>query len=260
MNEYDKHMFIHPLDEQLADKILHSVPVKKFMNLIFENRLDEMNQYIYSASCVCVENNHPCFKYFQEGCALFGVEQTPRVYLCRSYQYDIQCFGYNDPVIVIPEVLIREAEDNLLRGRMMAAAASVKAGHHKLTFLLWMIENFSGMIEIPFAATALRSLLYEWGRAQQYSLDRAFLIASGNYESALKNILFGEVPKDILKNFSFCGTDTFDSQVEEFYRKANPLDIASAIYGLSQCETWLPARYRELKKFYADYGGDASGY
>lgn len=245
----DVRTYMHPSETALRDKIFHFTDVNKILDVIMDENLDVLNHFIYSASSLQLPQEHKAIQYLVEGCKLFGVSTVPPVYLNRSYYADINCSGYNTPVIVVPSVLIDKAPDALLRGRMMAAAASVKAEHHRLTFLLWFIDNFKGLIKIPGATTALDAMLYEWLRTQEYTLDRAFYLATRDSELALKNILYGEIPDALLNNFQFGFTGTYDKQVEDFQRTNGAIGVAAKVIGYLQKETWLPERYSELKKF-----------
>lgn len=255
VNKSDMTSFFHPLDKQLSDKVLHSPLMEKAVRLIINERLDEINQYVHQATHVRVNSEHPCVEYLREGCNFFGVDEIPPLYVRRSYRYDVECIGYKTPVVLVPELLLRDAPDGLLRGRMMSVAASIRAGHHKLGFLLWLDENFSGIIPLPFVGDAFRALLYEWQRAQKYSQDRAFYLAVENEKLALENLLFGEMPESVRDNFTYGDSDTFDKQVEDFYRMDSILDAAAALQGMLQCEIWIPARYKELKAFMQTQGG-----
>lgn len=242
--------FRHPTDQALTDKIYGSPLVQKGINKIFEEHLDQINEYTYSASYARLPKDHPASKYLEEGARRFGLDNMPLLYCCRSYLYDVTCSGYQTPLVVVPDVLIKNADEALLRGRMMAIAASIRMEHHKLNFLLWLLENFQGLIPIPFATQAIKTLFYEWMRAQQYSVDRAFLLATGDYPLALKNILYGELPNGVLSHFTFSEEGTFDKQVKDFYSHQNAVDLASSVYSVLQCESWLPQRYQELKRFH----------
>lgn len=248
--------YVHPLDYKLKEKILNNSIVKKAIGVFFEQKLDDINRYIYSATNVCVDNIKPISTYLIQSCKLFDISEVPNIYLYHSYQFDIKCLGYDNPVMVIPDILLKNADDSILYGRIASAVASIVAEHNKLEFLIWIMENFTGIIGIPFASTAIRGMLYEWSRAQFYTTDRAFLLATKNYELSLKNILFGEVPMDTLSNFSFGNNDTFDKQVQDFYRKEKITDIISVINNLTSCEVWIPARYKELKEFYNECRGE----
>lgn len=250
--------YIHPEEKILVDRIYRLAGVNKILDIIMDEDLDNINRFIYSASSFQLPKEHKAVQYLEEGCRLFGVDTIPPVYLKRSYYTDISCVGYNIPVIVVPDVLVDKAPDALLRGRMMAAAASIKAGHQKLTFLIWFVDNFIGAIKIPGMGTALNALLYEWTRTQEYTMDRAFYLATENKELALKNILYGEIPDVILNNFRFGPNGTFDKQVEDFKKPIGTTGTISKVVGYLQKETWIPERYSNLKQYMYDdglYGG-----
>lgn len=245
----DLNVYIHPEEKILADKIYRLAGVKQVLDMIVNERLDDINQFLYSASCYQLPKTHKAAQYLEEGCRLFGVETVPPVYLKRSYYADISCMGYNAPVVIVPDVLVEKAPDALLRGRMMAAAASIKAGHQKLMFLIWFLDNFKGAIKIPGIGTALDALLYEWMRTQEYTMDRAFYVATGDKELALKNVLYGEIPDTILDHFQFGSDGTFDKQVEDFKNQSGATGAAAKVIGYLQKETWIPDRYSKLKKY-----------
>lgn len=250
----DLAVYIHPEEKVLADKIYHLVGINKILDTIVREKLDDVNRYIYSAASVRLTKTHKAVQYMEEGCKLFGVDIVPPVYLKRSYYADITCQGYNNPVVILPDVLVDNAPDDLLRGRMMAAAASIAAGHHKLELLIWFIDNFKGIITIPGIGTALDVLLYEWLRTQEYTLDRAFYVATEDQELSLKNILYGEIPDSILNNFHFGTNGTFEKQVEAFKKPIGTTGTVSKVLGYLQKETWIPERYSELKKYMYDSG------
>lgn len=241
--------YMHPEESVLRDKIFHFAGVNKILDIIVDENLDEINRFLYSASSFQLTREHKAVRYLEEGCKMFGVDTVPPVYLKRSYYADVSCLGYNSPVILVPDALVEKAPDALLRGRMMAAAASIKAGHQKLTFLIWFIDNFKGVMKIPGAGAALDALLYQWVRTQEYTLDRAFYLATEDSELALKNILYGEIPDRILDHFQFGPKGTFDKQVEDFHRNTGAVGTASKVIGYLQKETWIPERYSELKKY-----------
>lgn len=250
----DMDVYIHPEEKALVEKIYRLAGINHILDIIVNENLDDINRFIYSASCFQLPREHKAVQYLEEGCKLFGVENVPPVYLKRSYYADISCIGYDAPVVIVPDVLVDKATDALLRGRMMAAAASIKAGHQKLMFLIWFIDNFKGVIKIPGIGTALNALLYEWMRTQEYTVDRAFYLATEDKELALKNILYGEIPDTILNNFHFGVEGTYDKQVEEFKRPTGAVGTASKIIGYLQKETWLPERYSKLKEYMYNNG------
>jgi hypothetical protein len=83
-----------------------------------------------------------------------------------------------------------------------------------------------GVASVPIIRQAILAVLYEWNRTLQFSLDRAVLLATNNYELALKNILYGVVPDCILKNFQFGNEkDNFLEQAQRYLKNEDPAQI-----------------------------------
>lgn len=246
--------YIHPLDHSLSSKILQSTFGNLLMEAVFNNHLDEVNSYLYSTSCYLLDENSDAYQYMLEGCQLFNVQIYPKLYINRSYSYQVICTGMNQPIICVPDVLIKRGDQDILRGRIMAAVASIKAGHHKLTFFTWVYDNFSSLLPIPFLDTAIRTAKNEWYRAQFYTLDRAFYLATNNVKLTLKNILYGETSFEMLDKFSFENKDSFSKQVDEFRSLGEATDLIALLKSYFEEESWLPERYYLIQQYVK--GGD----
>lgn len=241
--------YIHPLDRMLSEKILQSRMGEIFLKTVFDNNLDEVNSYLYTSSCYSLEEDSDVYRYMLEGCRLFNLQTIPKVYTMRSYSYQIICTGVNKPIICIPDLLIKRGEQDIIRGRIIAAIASIKAEHHKLTFFSWVYDNFSALLPIPFMDTAIRTVKNEWYRAQFYTLDRAFYQATGNAELTLKNILYGETSFELLNKLAFGDNNSFSKQVEEFRSLDEATDVISLLRSFLEEESWLPERYYMIQQY-----------
>lgn len=236
-------------DKALFDTIMNNSLIKAFLAEVFEKRLDQINKYVYSSSLVQLGENSLAVQALKRGCALFGVRKIPTVYRFRSYQFDVDCVGFDEPVILVPDMLLEQSDSRYLEGRMMACAASICASHHKLQFLNWILDNSNGIIPIPFASTAIRTLLHQWRRAQAFTCDNAFLAATNDYELAKNNILFGQVPESIFEEMSKSDHDPFENQVEDFFAMDGAADVISMAQALLSREIWLPERYKRLENY-----------
>lgn len=242
--------FIHPTDRALTEKIYAVGAVKTWMDNAFEEGLDDVCRYVYSASCP--EETAPVVRgQMDRACGLFGLKPGVPVYRRRSYEYDVACVGYGAPGVVVSSALLDRGDQTIIAGRLGAAAGSIAAGHPKLSFLLWTVESMSGAIPIPFLNEALLALLYQWNRVRVFTQDRAFLTAARDYELALKNILYGVIPFDILERMSFSERDgDFLGQVERYLNRNSAAQKVGTVFSLFQDYAWLPERYHELQKFY----------
>lgn len=249
--------YVHPMDASLSQRIVEFPVLKQLLKRAFEEKMDDVNYYLYNSSCIRLPSDHPAVTAFQDGARFFGIDTRTNVYIVRSYNFDVQVVGYTDPVILVSSRLVEENNAFLLRERLAVAPATIAAGHNKLDFLLWLYDNFCGLINIPILNTAMKGLICEWHRSRQYTLDRAFLLYTKNYHLAKKNVLYGTIPYSILEKFEFDRNDTYYPQVKDFYRKDNAIDIATAAMSVLEHERWLPSRYEELRVFYQ--GGEGVG-
>lgn len=241
--------FVHPREEILSQNIYNTIGIKNILKIIAQEELDNVCRYIYSSSAVRLPSDNAAVVSLTEGCALFGVEKDVPVYLERDYYSDVKITGFNEPIVIVSDELLRNAPEPILRGRMMAAAASIKAEHNKLFFLTWLLDNFKGIIPIPGLDIGISSVLYEWDRVQEYTSDRAFYLATEDRELALKNILYGEMPNSILENFTFERGGTFEAQVDAFHNADGVAGLAGNLAKWFQMQSWLPERYSQLQKF-----------
>ena len=244
--------FLHEEDAALTARIFSETPFKSWFDRLHNEGLDEVCDYVYDASFPKISQG-VLTQMRDVACEKFGLEPC-KLYRTRNYDTEISCVGYNTPAILIPDSLVGCA-DEFIQARLYAQAAAIAAGHNKLTFFIWAAENMSGIGGLPIIGSGLIALLYEWNRARKLSLDRAVLLATGDLSLTLKNILFGVVPNDILKNFDF-GTDadTFLEQTCRYFRHENPMQTVGKVFGYFTDYSWLPRRYDELRKFHRRRG------
>lgn len=235
--------FIHPTDKALTEKILQTDLLSNWLRT--SDDLDETCAYFYASSMPEIVDDL-LNDMMIRACEEFEVA-TPRLYLTRSYDYDIACVGINSPVVLVPAVLKERGEFDIIQGRLYAAAGAIAAHHPKFDFLIRAFENLQGF---PVLNSATTAILYEWRRARVYTLDRAFFLATEDFELAMKNIFYGVVPFEWLENFHFNDNeDTFLEQTERYMRNENPAQILGKFYGVFMDFAWLPKRCVELKDF-----------
>lgn len=240
--------FLHEQDEKLTQRIFSETFFKSWVDRLHTGGLDKVCDYVYGASLPEIPQGSLTVMC-DIACQEFGMESVA-LRQTRNYEPEVLVVGYNTPSILITDSLIDCADEEILQARLYAAAAAIAAGHHKLKFFIWAAENMSGVAGLPIFGKAILAVLYEWNRVRQFSLDRAVLLATGDFSLALKNILFGVVPNEILKNFDFgTNADTFNEQMRRYFGHDDPAQLVGKIFGYLTDYSWLPRRYDELKKF-----------
>ena len=245
--------YIHPEERAATERIMAMTQSAGWSESAMGEGLDETNRYILSASCYLLPPEHPIAEMAADAAERFGLEERPRLYIARRFSYDPQLGGYRVPTVVIPSVLAEENDLSMIRCRIIAAVAGIRAGHHRLEHMIWLAENMTGTIPLPFASQAALALLYEWKRAMRYSQDRAVYLATGDLKESLRSILYGTVPKEMLDRFDFGPQGTFVPQVER-YGKGIVQKTVGVFAGLMQDYAYLPERYDRLVRF--AQGGD----
>ena len=251
--------FIHPTDKALTEKIFEIESLRSWLEEAHEEEFDEVCAYVYSASLPEI-TDEALVKMMNLACEKFEIPPV-KLYLKRSYEFDVETVGYHEPVIILPAALVERGDAEIIQGRIFSAAAAIVAKHPRLAFLLWLAENLGGVMNFPIIGTAAMVFFYEWNRARQYSLDRAFLMGTENFSLSLKNILYGVVPFEVLENFSFDeGNDSFLEQSQRYMQNDNLAQILGRAYSFFMDYAWLPSRYEELKNFYAEMESDTNAF
>ncbi|MBR6706886.1 MAG: hypothetical protein IKI84_09430 [Clostridia bacterium] len=240
--------YIHPEERAASERIMAMTQAAGWSESALGEGLDETNRYILSSSCYLLPPEHPLARLAAEESERFGLEEPPRLYIARRFSYDLQLGGYRVPTVIVPSVLTEENDLSVIRCRIIAAVAGVRAGHHRLEHMVWLAENMSGTIPLPFVSQAALALLYEWKRAMRYSQDRAVYLATGDLKEALRNILYGTVPREMLDRFDFGPEGTFVPQVER-YGRGIVQKTMGAFAGMMQDHAHLPERYARLTRF-----------
>lgn len=193
--------YAHPLDQQMIDKILSSSVGRGLVDTIMSNNLDDICDYALENSYARLPMDSPLYGYLSEGQRLFGGPPIRALYIERDYEYETICHGLSHPVVIVPDALLKRDDQDILRARMLAASAAIAMGHHKIEFLLWMMETMSGSIPLPVVPEIVQGFFYEWFRCRRYTTDRAVWLAAKDRVLSAKNILYGHIPFEMLVGF-----------------------------------------------------------
>ena len=246
----DIRQYAHPLDQRLIDSIFSSAAGRGLVNVIMQHNLDDVCDYALESSYARLPEDNPLYQYMAEGQTMFGGVPVRSIYVTRHYEYEIAYNGYNHPAVIVPDVLVKRNDSDIMRARMLAAAAAVAMDHHKLEFLVWRLDTLGGSIPLPLVPEAVKGFLNEWYRCRYYTTDRAVWLATKDEELATRNILYGRIPFEMLDTFCFgINQYSFSGQVEELRNSRNLSATASRILQMLQKESWLPNRYIELTDF-----------
>lgn len=243
-------------DKKLIESIMNHELTHKLLEWISEQKIDEIYNTVYRSSFLKA-NDRICpmlMRQLRKACRIVGLEQIPDVYLVRDFDDTIILGGITSPFLLLStrylQVLEKEGEQVML-GVLTGQAAGIMAGHHRGLLLAWLLSTASGLIGINrVLMMSLDGLLNDWKRCRLYTCDRAMYLVMGDYPLAIRTILGGTVPAEILDNMSL-GTehDAYQSQIDSFINSSQLDEFINFANSMFSDTSWLPLRCQKLAQF-----------
>lgn len=257
--------FQHETDKLLIEQLIQSPAMEKLQQFLAENRIEAVYQYYYQSSYVSVtrEVSPKMWDMLERASAMFGLQKIPQLYLTRDYQSGAFVSGASEPFIILSsDLLSRLDDDRLLWGILASQTAAVAAGHHQMNYLLWVTDQIGALIPlniIPLPdvvkqalSGAVSSGLHKWAQWRTFSLDRAFYLATGDYQLTIDQMFLQRMSNGNRKRFGLGGAeDKYRKQKEEFLNDSGLSDVAQKINSFLRDDAWLPIRCREFEQFVA---------
>ena len=254
MYEYQIEDFQHPQDSKLANDILSSETAKKVLKKFHETNIEDAYIYLYQSSCpqLTKTTSPKLFALLVKACAMFGLNQIPKVYVTRDYRETVSVRGINEPFIVFSSEYLRKLDDETLFGTLAGQIAAIRCKHHTILCITWGIDFAAGFI--PYGSWATDPMINNWKRCRYFTTDRAFCLATKNRELSLRQVLINVVPQNILDSMKLgSDKDAYINQAENFLNTMNNSTtqafIKQALSAYSY-KIWLPERYEEINKFF----------
>lgn len=248
-------LYQHKKDKQLFGSLVQMKIANELFDWCEENQLDRAYQYAYQASCLKITPSSvpEVYDLLEKACVEFELKKIPALYLSRNYDIKAEIIGIIEPGLIISEDYLNIISKESLYGVISSMIAGIKAGHHRGLGLSWMIETCVGALPVPHVAVVpVKALLNDWKRCRWYTCDRAFLLATGDYQLTLKSLFDRAVPMHILDRFRLGAVeDAYLNQLQRFQEASSAEEIANVLHSAQSDETWLPLRYQELQAFYS---------
>lgn len=252
--QYSVDEFQHERDKKLTLELLNSPNVQAIMDWMREQKIEAVYQYVYQSSYLRLTqgNAHRFLGILSEVCQLFGLKDIPPVYITREYDKTIHICGITEPFLLISSKYLERLEqsgERMLFGVLASQTAGIKANHHYGLALAWCLEVCSQKLPRPLTL-GVDALVNDWKRCRFYTCDRAFLLATQDYQLALKSLFINILSEQALNRFGL-GTrnDAYLPQLKRFKDQSNIDNILKAYNSVTSDTAWLPGRYEQLAKF-----------
>lgn len=260
MNQYnvnhikiDPKLFQHPVDKALSEKIVQMEAFQKVLQFISKNSIEKQMGILYRSSLAQLtpKNAPKIFEMLQEAAGMFDVPVIPEVYLQRTYPLFADMLGADCPMIIISTTFLEEISEKSLWGVLASEMAGIKNGYCSIKFVEWLCNSSAGLIPDVLIAP-LQLAFQNWHKYAQYSFDRATLIAAGDFNAVMQEILAGEAPKEVLASIRFDDPNCdYMKQCREFLSNEDKLtSTIRDVKSVFSKNSYYAARYIELFKFY----------
>lgn len=244
--------FQHPADKMAVDAVLKVPGVDKVLEFISENSVEKLFAIINDASNLKIteEINPKIHSMIKEATEMFNSDVAPSVYLSRDYSIQLTTDGMVKPYMLFTTSLLENVDNETLWGVISSGIASFEAKHATIKLIDKIITYARDVL--PFGVSeALQLAINGWKRNREYTCDRAFLLAIGDFEKAAKYMLLGEAPTDTLDKIKLADPENcYYGQAKEFLERKDKSAIIQKANILISTNHPYASRYTELYNWY----------
>lgn len=263
MNEYntqnlriDPMAFQHPQNKLLADELNKDNAFNKIVEYISKNSIERELRVLYVSSYFRgTEKSMPkFFKMLNEACEMFGVEKRPEVFFARDYNILSKTKGMDNPMMLMSTEALATMSDPVLWAFVASGVSMLRTNYCTVQ----MVEEFlpiAGLVIPKIALKPLSLLLSKWRASIEFTNDRASLVASCDFNTAIRGMLAGEMPREALERIDFSDPSCAYMQQCIQYTNMQMGKVAKAARNVDIItKTSIPyaTRYLELYKFYTN--------
>ncbi len=245
----DSSVYQHPADKKATQLILSNDAFQKALQYVSKQSLERVIGFQYRSNYpqLTPKNAPKIFLMIDEAREMFGVEARPEVFLDRRYEVHTTMLGIETPRICLSTQTFKYMDDQMLWGLIASEIAGIRNGFCQIRFIEWLCQTTGLLPDIVSDA-----LFQNWHKYLQYSYDRSVLVAVGDFDVAMREVLAGEMPKDVLERMKFddpgCG---YMRQAQEFISNSGGMaDLVRNYQIYLGKNAFYAARYLELYKFY----------
>ncbi len=181
--------FAHPDDLAAINSLMKVKAIDTFMSKLE----DKSNQVFIRTNTlgeqvrITEENNPKLYSIVKNVCDILDYEHIPEIYTYRNYLLDVEPNGVDQPIIVIPDFVVNNMDENMQYFAIGRAITRLKSGYLKFYTVarLMLFITYS----IPFVSEATSLALSNWLRKSELTADRGGLLACQNFQTAARFLM-----------------------------------------------------------------------
>jgi len=243
-------------DKKLIENIMNHELTRKLLDWIREQKIEEVYNTVYRSSFLAANDtiSPMLMRQLRKACEIVGLAEVPPVYLLRDFDDTVTIGGITTPFLLMSSRYLKvlEAEgETVMLGVLTGQVAGIMAGHHRGLLLSWLLSTVSGLVGMNrILMASLDGLLNDWKRCRIYTCDRAMYLVMQDYPLAIRTILGGTVPSQILDEMK-PGTpeDAYQKQIDAFINNSQMEEFINAANSIFSDTCWLPMRCHKIAEF-----------
>ena len=244
--------FQHPADRKAVNAVLSVPGFENILKYISDNSIERVYSFFNNSSMLKIsrEMSPKMHQMLEEAAQMYGTDVLPDLYLQRNYEFFINLDGMARPYVTLPSAYLETVDDRMLWGMLSSQIAGIQAKHGTIEFIGNIVNMCRGML--PFGVdTALDLAIKDWKRSREYTVDRAFLLATEDFELAAKHILIGDASNAVLEGIGLDKpNNSYYQQAQEFIHRSGAEGVIQKLETIFSDGQWTASRYIELYNWY----------
>lgn len=238
--------FAHPDDTAMLNSLKKIKAVDKFFSFVEDQNNNLFLRMNTLGNCIRItEAGEPrIYKLVREVCDTLDYPTVPEIYSTRSYKIDVDSSGVDKPMIVLPDFIMNNYDDALLRFTIGRAVTRLKS--ESLKFYVAAKVMIMATSNIDLLSDSVRLGVANWMRKAELTADRGGLLACQNLKTSMA-FLFNKagMPIQEAKNVPYM------DYIKEYKIESNLAKFGKGIQTFFDTDGWANDRIIELFQWYA---------
>lgn len=183
--------YAHP-EEIVAFKMLNKA---KIVKITLDWISNQNNRYVLKTNilgnCFRITSiDMPAlYRVVSDVCSILDYSSVPQIYVYHNALFEIGIYAGQYPLLVIPDFLLNEFDDEMLRFQIGRAITALKSDTCQLKMLANTLLSATSKILIPGITDAAVALIADWSRKEGLTEDRGGLLACQDIYTAERALM-----------------------------------------------------------------------
>lgn len=241
--------YAHPDDIKTTESLMKSKAVEKLFEAVEDKYYYPIKRMEALGGCVKVtkENAPRLCTMVEEVCEILDHDKIPEVYTRRECKLQIYINGDEQPMLIVPDLVVNRLDDDMLRFHLGRSISRLKSEHIKLLYATKAVIEVSGLVEGLQTLTKLG--FADWMRKSDLTADRGGLLACQNINAAIRFLMYkaGMPPEETkkVKIHDYIEACRIENKVSR---------ISKSVDAIDNIEPWTNDRIAELFLWYTQGG------